>query len=146
MTTPWDQLIDTIERRKQQLDDVLTAYRDFREKLSALPPEIAAEAEAILTGKEDTTKHDIPKNRDEEFAGKSSLECAQIILSENGNIPMHYSELASQMLDRGYRGRSGGTAEDIAKRAVDSLWAALSRSEDFTKTGNGFYCMKRPTD
>ncbi len=40
--------IEAIERCKKQLDDLISSYREFREKLDTLPPEIATEAKSLL--------------------------------------------------------------------------------------------------
>jgi hypothetical protein len=139
--TPWDSFIDTIERRQQQLREVLEAYRVFREKLSHLPPDLAKEAEAQLRPSESASHVEsaaVPP-RTNECSGLSSLECARIVLQERDNEPMHYSQLAREILKRGYKGRKSGSDEEVEQRTTQSLWAALSRSEQFLGTGNGFY-------
>ena len=48
MTPSLNQLMEALEHRKKQLDEVLESYKQFREKLDALPTEIAEEARGLL--------------------------------------------------------------------------------------------------
>ena len=125
MTTPWDSFIGSIERRKQQLDDVLEAYRTFQDKLALLPADLAREAGILLATSKPSDHPRDEQNVGRDLAGKTSLECAQIILTQNSNEPMHYGTIAKEMLRRGYEGRKAGTVEEVELRTMQSLWGCL---------------------
>src|SRR5437016_515766 len=93
MATPLDQFIGVIERRKVQLDELLTAYANFRSKLDALPPEVAQEAQRFLAAAESQKLQEV-QVATKDLIGKSALECAKIILTERSNMPAHFSEIA----------------------------------------------------
>jgi hypothetical protein len=142
MTVPLDSFIDIIERRKRQLDDVLDSYREFMNKLHMLPPDIAEEAQRVLRlNSAAVPERVVPLVKD--LAGKSALECVRIILQEQGNRPTHYAALAKEAMQRGYKGRAGGTPEEVEHRTVQSFWAAMSRAEDLERAGQGQYRLKR---
>jgi hypothetical protein len=141
MNTPWDSFIDTIERRKHQLDEVLEAYKLFRQKLDSLPPGIAQEAERMLAA---DPIHVADKVAVEmmDLVGKPALECIRTILKEHNNQPIHFSQCAKEALKRGYKGRSFGTPEEIENRTAHSFWAAMSRADDLEAVGKGCYRLK----
>jgi hypothetical protein len=141
MADLWDDFVDLIEKRKKQLDEVLEAYVEFREKLDALPPEIAQEVQKMLTvAKDAQAKQEEVSSND--LAGKTALECVRIILRERKNEPTHFSAIAREALRRGYKGRMAGTAEEVQSRTASSFWAAMSRAEDLDGTGKGCYRLR----
>jgi hypothetical protein len=140
MATPWDEFMEALESRKKQLDDVLDAYKTFREKLDALPPQVAQEAKKKLIEVPSLTQAREPAS--EEFAGKTAIDCAKIILTEKNNQPAHFSVIARAAMDRGYKGRSEGTREEVENRTINSFWAALHRSEEFESAGRGTYRLR----
>lgn len=144
-TTPWDQFIGAIEKRKQQLDELLASYRDFREKLAALPPEIAQEAQRLLVAETDDSQEG-QESGEKEFAGKSALECAKLILKRSRNRAIHYSAIAKKSMNRGYRGRVEGSPEEVETRTISSFWAALHRSSEFEGVGKGRYRLVNPDE
>lgn len=141
MATPWDNFIEAMERRKKQLDDLIASYRQFRDKLDALPPEIATEAQSLMA-EGDKKKADKTPPVEQDFVGKTALTCARIMLEENDNEALHFSAIARKALQRGYRGRATGNQEEIESRTVNSFWAALHRSDDFEPVGKGCYRLK----
>jgi len=141
MVTPWDQFIDSIEQKKKQIDDVLEAYRAFRQKLDALPPELARAAhEAMASGQSLSARgaHEVKKD----LAGKTALECVMTILVENGNEPQHFSTIAKEALSRGYVGRLSGNKEEVETRTTTSFWSAMSRSDELENVGAGRYKLR----
>jgi HB1, ASXL, restriction endonuclease HTH domain len=146
----FDSFIDKIEKAKRQLEEVVQAYRTFKEKLDALPPELASEAMQLLHGPLPKSEgHVVPEilgNSEvikQDLVGIPALRCCRAILDENGNQPLHYGEIARQAMARGYRGRSTeGTAQEIRIRTINSFWAAISRSEDFEAVGGGRYRIR----
>jgi hypothetical protein len=146
-----DQFIDSIERKRKQLDEVLEAYEVFRKKLDALPPDLAREARLALasgvepseesanTAKMISVKEDSAKK---DLAGKTALECTTIILRERSNEPQHFSTIAKEALRRGYVGRFAGSPEAVENRTMNSFWAAMSRSANLENTGRGMYRVR----
>jgi hypothetical protein len=141
MTTPLDNFMSALEKRKQQLDDVLEAYRLFRQKLDALPPELAQEAERMLSGGNGESPA-ATETVVQDLVGKTSLQCARVILAEGKNAPLHFSKIAREAIHRGYKGRTTGDRETVENRISTSFWAALSRAEDVESTGRGYYKLK----
>jgi hypothetical protein len=117
MTSPNDAFIDAIERRKKPLDEALEAYRVFRQRLDALPPELADEALEMLVqaqAQKPDNKTALPTKTESgngDLSGRTALECAEIILTENHNQPMHFAVVARKAMARGYKGRTSGSAE-----------------------------------
>lgn len=145
-----DQFIDSIERKRRQLDEVLEAYENFRKLLDALPPDLAREARlALASGVEpseesaSSVKGNLTKK---DLTGKTALECTTIILRERGNEPQHFSTIAKEALRRGYVGRSAGSSEEVESRTMNSFWAAMSRSADLENTGRGMYKLRERTN
>jgi hypothetical protein len=145
MSTPWDQFIDAIEKRKSQLDELLAAYANFRQKLDALPPEVSQEAQRILATAEAAKLHE-ESTKKNDLIGKSALDCAKIILTELNNEPIHFSTIAKMAMARGYKGRAEGSPEVVESRIQNSFWAALHRSEDFESVGKGCYRLSAPNE
>lgn len=167
VVTPWDSFIDSIEQRKKQLDEVLEAYKAFRQKLAALPRELALEAERSLSAnqvqQQERPPRDTPSTAEEptseeqetvlllpsdkvipaDLAGKTSLECAMVILTEKKNEPTHFSSIAKEAMRRGYQGRTSGTSDEVEQRTIKSFWASMSRSDDLDGVGRGFYRLKK---
>ena len=146
MNMPLDKLIDTIEQRKHQLDDVLESYRQFKAKLDALPPEFANNVKDALT--ENTHDKAIseqmtPAPQGTDLVGKPALECATIILIEHKNEPTHFVTIAKEAIKRGYKGRRPGSPDEVESRIAKSFWAAMSRSDDFESVGKGCYRLRR---
>jgi len=146
MHTPLDNLVEALERRKKQLDDVLEAYKAFRQKLEALPQSVIRDAEMMLAATESplsaTVAMQIGSNTAQDLVGKTALECARTILGEHKNEPMHFAEIAKEAMRRGYKGRASGSPEKVESRTIQSFWAAMSRAEDFEATGKGCYWVK----
>jgi hypothetical protein len=140
----WDKLIAAIERRKHQLDDVIAAYKQFREKLAALPPDLASEfmntnhsPPASPSATMVATKDAAPL---QDLDGKSALDCVMLILRERNNQPTHFSIIAKTALARGYKGRkTSGSPEELESRTIQSFWAAMSRSDELEGVGGGYY-------
>jgi hypothetical protein len=146
----FDSFISTIEKKKEQLQGVIDAYRAFRQKLDELPQELAQEAMRILGGSEANSSPKVvadvqiaPKETDSSFTGVPALRCTRTILTENGNNPLHYSEVARRAMARGYKGRLAGSKEEVESRTIQSFWAAMSRSEDFEAVGSGRYRIRQ---
>ena len=94
MAVMTDLILERFELRKQQLDNVVEAYKVFRQRLSELPPSMVAEVEELLRG--ECVKHDVDTtdylSRDAEFAGKTSSECIDIIMHERK--PVDFGKLS----------------------------------------------------
>jgi hypothetical protein len=142
MSTPLDQFIDAMERRKKQLEELVESYRIFRSKLDSLPPELAAEAHQMLA-ESSSMKEPSPM---QDMIGETALNCANHILAEGHNAPLHFAEIAKQAIKRGYRGRAAGTPSEVEQRTIQSFWAALHRSEHFEPTGKGCYRIREGHD
>lgn len=144
MTTTWDKFIENIECRKRQLDEVVDAYKNFRQKIESLPPDLAREAAALLGISHPISNQvapaEVPTSKD--LIGKNAMECVRIILGERENQPMHYSQIAKEAINRGYQGRTEGTKEEVEVRTGQSFWAAMSRSDDLESIGKGYYKLR----
>lgn len=152
---PWDSLFGELEREKIAIEQALSAYRDFCEKLSHLPPSLAKRvAEVVgLPYKGPHEQVDSPvvppslagQERARSLAGKTSEECAIQILEDRGNKAMHFAEIAKEALSRGYVGHQLEAEEEANSttreyRAAQSFWAMMHRASDkFEKTGKGFF-------
>jgi hypothetical protein len=130
-----DVLIDRIEQRRDQLNEVLAAYRQFREKLESLPVDLAEEIGGV-TGR--TSK---PATGD--LTGLSALASARRILTDHRNDPMHFTAIAKEAMSRGYRGRATGDPSVVESVIAKSFWAALSRASDIEPTGKGYYRLRQ---
>jgi hypothetical protein len=154
MCTSSDDFIGAIERRKRQLDtaidEAIDAYRLFRKKLDALPPDIAREAEKMLRNSGKIEGENTPNLQAangavvQDFAGKTAVECACTLITENHDQPMHFAVIARKSLARGYKGRTtSGTSEEIESRTAQSFWAAMSRSDKLQSIGKGLYQSRK---
>lgn len=151
-----DKLIEDVERKKKLLDDVLERAKALRETLSALPPELVAQTSSIFSSESLSAQknkslfvRENPSVSDVATAvvtrlctGKSAAQCARLILECHAGGPMHYIAVAKEALERGYRGRTTGTPEEIEIVTIKSFWAAMSRSEELESVGKGQYQLR----
>lgn len=155
LSSPLDDIFGELEREKAAIEQALSAYRDFREKLSRLPPHLAKRAaEAIGQPLENTQsqaaqQRKLPSDSALKMAtslvGKTSLECASQILKDHGNETMHFADIAKEALARGYQGHQPDPEEDANPtarefRTAQSFWAMMHRSpKKFENQGKGYF-------
>src|SRR6266496_4570076 len=133
-----DKFIDVIETRRKQLDAVVEACKLFKQRLDELPEDMALEAEKLLWNSLDKQDQNVPSD----LAGRTALHCAEAILADHNNEPMHFSTIAKEAMKRGYKGRAEGDKDAIEATVTKSFWAAMSRSDDFEGVGKGMYKLK----
>jgi hypothetical protein len=68
-----------------------------------------------------------------EFAGVKAVDCCFRILADRGNEPANALALAREAIQRGYRGRARGLAEEVQLTTAKSFWAALTRDDRFVE-------------
>jgi len=146
MSSLENRLKTEIEKGKRQLEEFGGHVEQLLKTFGSLPPDITAIAKELLAerlGLAGITQ-DQPIHAND-LAGKTSLQCARIILRERGNAGTHFSAIVREAMRRGYRGRVDGSPEVVETTLMKSFWAALSRANDMEKVGNGMYRLRGET-
>src|SRR4051812_19371090 len=97
--SPWDSVLDDLERERKALDEAISAYKEIHQKLASLSPHLAQKVLVALhpPSGEPSQQSAIPqsdvKTSGGSLAGKTSAQCARLILQEHRNEPMHFAEI-----------------------------------------------------
>lgn len=144
---PISSVLGELERERKAIDEAIATYRELQEKLASLPPHLAQKVVGALG--QPSTQQPEPQTAAGSLVGKTSAECARQILTEHGNVPMHFADIAKEALARGYVGQApegelGQTAKEF--RAAQSFWAMMHRADDtFEKLTNGHFKIRAAT-